>query len=579
MARKSRQATQQAQATGIPISSVPVVSESLPVKYKTAIYTRLSVYDLGRENGDTMENQVELLQYFVSQQSDLALADIYIDNGWTGTNFTRPEFQRLLEDAKLGRINCIVVKDLSRFGRNYLETGYYLQKLFPFYNLRFISINDGYDSLTADPDSLAISMKNIVNDYYSKDISRKVSSSLDLKRSQGVHSWGHAAYGYIRNPENPAILEIDAEVAPYVSLIFQWAMDGMPLWSIADHLAQIQAPTYQRLIHTRRNGYTRRTGSDVWSTTSIKQMLLNQTYAGDFVYQKSYFRKYDPTNGHWIPEEEWNIIPDNHPAYIDRDDYYRLKGQILSLQKERSQVIKSTQGLREQMPDLFKGLIFCGECQRRMGMRRDYRKGNAETNYKAYHCRSTGNQFRTAHPLFTINAETLEETVLSQINLQIKYAIKLDAFLRKMSMDDVAKQLKARRQAEINALKAKAADLRKRRSRTFEDFSDAIIDEEVYRIQMDKLAAKLDAITNQITAAEKRRDDVDLYFTVDNKWLRTFVETGVQDGMTPELIKLLIQRIDVYADKRIEITFNYADWMAPLLGYIEEAKELEHYPA
>ena len=526
-----------------------------------------------------MENQVELLQYFVSQQSDLSLADIYIDNGWTGTNFTRPDFQRLLEDAKVGRINCIVVKDLSRFGRNYLETGYYLQKLFPLYNLRFISVNDGYDSLTADPDSLAISMKNIVNDYYSKDISRKVSSSLDLKRSQGVHSWGHAAYGYIRNPENPAILEIDAEVAPYVSLIFQWAMDGMPLWSIADHLTKIQAPTYQRLIHTRRNGHTRRTGSNVWSTTSIKQMLLNQTYAGDFVYQKSYFRKYDPANGHWIPEEEWNIIPDNHPAYIDRDDYFRLKDQILSLQKERSQVIKNTQELREQMPDLFRGLIFCGECQRRMGMRRDYRKGNVETNYKAYHCRNAGNQFRTAHPLFTINAETLEEVVLSQINLQIKYAIELDAFLRRMSMDDVAKQLKARRQAEIHALKAKSADLRKRRSRTFEDFSDAIIDEEVYRIQMDKLAAKLDAITNQIATAEKRRDEVDLYFTVDNKWLRTFVETGAQNEITPELIQLLIQRIDVYADKRIEITFNYADWMTPLLGYIEEAKELEPHPA
>ena len=146
-------------------------------------------------------------------------------------------------------------------------------------------------------------------------------------------------------------------------------------------------------------------------------------------------------------------------------------------------------------------------------------------------------------------------------------------------MDDVAKQLKARRQAEINALKAKAADLRKRRSRTFEDFSDAIIDEEVYRIQMDKLATKLDAITKQIATAEKRRDEVDLYFTVDNKWLRTFVETGAQDGMTPELIHLLIQRIDVYADKRIEITFNYADWMAPLLGYVEEAKHLEPHPA
>ena len=311
---------QQTEATRTPPATEESAKKFLPGRYKTAIYTRLSVYDLGRDNSDTMENQIELLQYFVSQQADLSLTDIYIDNGWTGTNFTRPEFQRLLKDVKQGRINCIVVKDLSRFGRNYLETGYYLQKQFPLYNLRFISVNDGYDSLTADPDSLAISMKNIVNDYYSKDISRKVSSSLDLKRAQGVHSWGHAPYGYIRSQENPAILKIDTEVAPYVSLIFQWAMDGIPLQRIAEHLTSLQAPTYQRLVHTRRNGHTRRTGSETWSATSVKQIVLNQTYVGDFVFRKSYFRKYDSSNGHWIPEEEWSIIPDTHPPYIDRDD-------------------------------------------------------------------------------------------------------------------------------------------------------------------------------------------------------------------------------------------------------------------
>lgn len=136
-----------------------------------------------------------------------------------------------------------------------------------------------------------------------------------------------------------------------------------------------------------------------------------------------------------------------------------------------------------------------------MGIRREYRKGNIGTNYKAYHCKSNGNQFRVAHPSFTINAVTLEEAVLTQINLQIKYAIELDAFLRRMSMDDVAKQLNARHQAEIHALKSKAADLRKRRSRTFEDFSDAIIDEEVYRIQMDKLATKHTFVSGPVRMA------------------------------------------------------------------------------
>lgn len=454
------------------------------------------------------------------------------------------------------------------------RSGSYLQKQFPLYNLRFISVNDGYDSLTADPDSLAISMKNIVNDYYSKDISRKVSSSLDLKRAQGVHSWGHAPYGYIRSQENPAILKIDTEVAPYVSLIFQWAMDGIPLQRIAEHLTSLQAPTYQRLVHTRRKGHTRRTGSETWSASSVKQIVLNQTYAGDFVFRKSYFRKYDSSNGHWIPEEEWSIIPDTHPPYIDRDDYFQLKEQIQTLQKERSQMISENQKMREEMPDLFKGIIFCGECQRRLAIRRSVNP----TVYKAYHCTGTGNQFRAPHNGFTINAVILEDAVLQQINLQIQRAIDIESFLKRMSMQDVAKQLKMQRQAEIGVLRAKAADLKKRRSKAFEDLSDAMIDKEVYRAQMDKPSVKLDTVTKEIAVAEKRRDEVDLYFSIDNKWLRTFVETGAQNEMTSELIHQLIQRIDVYSDKRIQITFNYANWMNPLLECVEALKQREIQP-
>lgn len=571
MARKSRQATQQAAALGTQVPTAPVVKEKAPSKYKTAIYARLSVYDLGRDRNDTMENQIELLEHFVSQQSDLNLSEIYIDNGWTGTTFARPEFQRLLDDAKIGRINCIVVKDLSRFGRNYLETGYYLQKMFPLYNVRFISVNDGYDSLTADPDSMAISMKNIVNDYYSKDISRKVSSSFDLKRSQGVYSWGHPVYGYVRNKEDPSKLEIDEEVSPYVHLMFQWALDGVPIGRIATNLTEMQAPTYQRLAHQRKNGRTKRKGSDVWTNSTVKQILLNQTYAGDFVCNKSYFRKYDPSNGRWIPEDEWIIIPDTHPAYIDREDYFRLKQQLLSLRKKRSQVRIDNTEIREQMPDKFKDLLFCGECQRHMRIRRGYGK----SLYKAYDCKGEENQFHAPHKSFTMNADTLEIVVLWQLNLQIKCAIDIDDMLHRLSLEDTAKQLKARRQAELNMLKGKLADIKKKRSKTFEDFSEALIDEDVYRMKMDKLASELDTAHDLIAIAEKRLHSVDTYFTIDNKWLRTFVETGALNEMTPELIKQLIDRIDIYSDKRIQITFSYSNWMEPLLDCYEEAQIIE----
>ena len=573
MARKSRQAQQQASALGTSNTVTKMIPANSTPVYKAGIYARLSVYDLARDRSDTMENQIALLENYVEQQPDIVLADLYIDNGRTGTTFNRPEFLRLMDDVKSGKITCIIVKDLSRFGRNYLETGYYLQKVFPQYNLRFIAVNDQYDSLTADPDSLAISMKNIINDYYSKDISRKVSSSFDLKKSQGVYSWGHPPYGYVRNKENPTQLEFDTEVEPYVHLMFRWALDGVPIHRIAKNLTEMQAPTYQRLAHIRSNGHTKRKGSDEWAHRTVMQILMNQTYAGDFVGNKSYDRKYDKANARFfIPEDEWMIIPNTHPAYIDREDYFRLKERMLSDRQERSQILKEMKTTPVNFENKFQGIIFCGECQRRISLRG---QRDMKTLYRAFYWKGKRDQFHKGHKPFSIDVDTMELTVLWQLNLQIKYALDADAFLKRFSLEEASSRLKARRQAEVNMLRAKAADIKKRRSQTFEDFSNALIDEDVYRIQMDKLGREQDLVAVQIEQAKKRRDSVDTYFTVDNKWLRKFVETGGQNELNKELVHNLIERIDIYPDKRIKITYNFSDWMEPFIDCIEELKQMD----
>ena len=573
MARKSRQAQQQASTLGTSNTVAKMVPANSAPVYKAGIYARLSVYDLARDRSDTMENQIALLENYVEQQPDIVLADLYIDNGRTGTTFNRPEFLRLMDDVKSGKITCIIVKDLSRFGRNYLETGYYLQKVFPQYNLRFIAVNDQYDSLTADPDSMAISMKNIINDYYSKDISRKVSSSFDLKKSQGVYSWGHPPYGYVRNKENPTQLEFDTEVEPYVHLMFRWALDGVPIHRIAKNLTEMQAPTYQRLAHIRSNGHTKRKGSDEWAHRTVMQILMNQTYAGDFVGNKSYDRKYDKANARFfIPEDEWMIIPNTHPAYIDREDYFRLKERMLSDRQERSQILKEMKTTPVNFENKFQGIIFCGECQRRISLRG---QRDMKTLYRAFYCKGKRDQFHKGHKPFSIDVDTMELTVLWQLNLQIKYALDADAFLKRFSLEKASSRLKARRQAEVNMLRAKAADIKKRRSRTFEDFSNALIDEDVYRIQMDKLGREQDLVAVQIEQAKKHRDSVDTYFTVDNKWLQKFVETGGQNELNKELVHNLIERIDIYPDKRIKITYNFSDWMEPFIDCIEELKQMD----
>ncbi len=172
--------------------------------YRVGGYSRLSVEDSGKPGADTLEMQAALIQDYVSKQPDMRLIELFFDNGHTGTNFERPAFERMMENVRAGKIDCIVVKDLSRFGRNYLETGNYLERIFPFLDVRFVAINDYFDTLTAarSPDGYIIPLKNILNAAYSKDISRKSSSALATKRQNGEFTGSRAAYGYRKCPDN-----------------------------------------------------------------------------------------------------------------------------------------------------------------------------------------------------------------------------------------------------------------------------------------------------------------------------------------------------------------------------------------
>ena len=567
MARKSRWSPKLGTDIGVASLTLPANSP----EYSVAIYVRLSVRDSGRDENDTMENQLSLLKNYVMQQSDLTLRDLYIDNGWTGTNFARPDFQRLLRDIYAGKINCVVVKDLSRLGRNHLETAYYLQDVFAKQHIRFISVNDGYDSLTSPPDSIEIMVKNIINDYYSKDISRKVSASLDLKRSQGVHSWGHAPYGYIRTAESPDRLQIDPETAAYVRLIFHWGMEEIPFTQIAARLTALKAPTPKHLLLSRREKSTHTGGTDSWSRNTVKQILLSQMYAGDFVYQKSYCRKYDATHGHKIPEGEWLVIPDAHPAYIDRDDYFALKEQILAVRRNRSQQRKDQQPIREQYPALFKGIIYCGVCGRRMS----FRRCTTGSVYTAYKCQGEGNGHREKHRSITINAMVLNEIVLTQINMQIRCAVDATKLLAKISEANLDVRFKEGQHKQISILRKKMGEIKTSRTRAFEELAGGLIIEDEYRQRMDILAGEQLKLTKELSTAEAMCEMVDTHLSPENQWLRTFVEKGAVDELTPELVSCMIQRIDILEDKRVHIMFNYADSMKAFMTGLEAIRDAD----
>ena len=213
------------------------------VDFSTALYARLSVEDNNIEFGNSIELQREMLTDFVSKQEDMSLYDIYCDNGFTGTNFERDSFIRMMDDIKDGKINCVVVKDLSRFSRNYIEAGNYIEKIFPFMGVRFVSINDGYDSEKNAPTDIMVTLRNIVNDAYVKDISGKIKSMFETKQNNGDFIGWSAPYGFLKSEDNNNRLVIDPETAPIAKQIYEWKADGIGFATISRKLNEMGIPS------------------------------------------------------------------------------------------------------------------------------------------------------------------------------------------------------------------------------------------------------------------------------------------------------------------------------------------------
>lgn len=254
--------------------------------YRTGAYVRLSVLDGHQSDSDSIENQEALLRIHIEGDPSLSLTSVYSDNGQTGVNFQREDFERLREDIRAGKIDCVIVKDLSRFGRNYIEAGEYLEKIFPFMGVRFIAVNDGYDSLDpATSDSLSMHLKNLVNDVYARDISQKICPVLRAKQERGefIGDW---VYGYLKSKEDKHRLVVDEETMPVVRMIFKWRLSGMSYQRIAKELNGCGTFAPSRYRFEKGMVKSRRFASSIWSGSVIKQILFSDVYLGHMSGEK-----------------------------------------------------------------------------------------------------------------------------------------------------------------------------------------------------------------------------------------------------------------------------------------------------
>ena len=328
--------------------------------WKAAIYARLSDFDDALRDAESLAVQISYIKEYINHRDDLMLLDVFADKRCTGTNFDRPEFERLLKALKERKIDCIVVKDFSRLGRNFVETGQYLEQVFPLFGVRFIAINDNYDSLNSqNRDGMLVPIKSMINEMYSKDLSQKIQSCFRSKEARG-EIYTPVPFGYKKNQKNHLIL--DEEVSDVVMQIFLWKKSGMKELEIAKKLSAQGIPTpFTRRCQLGYLKNTSRVKDPAWQPAFVIKVLENPVYTGTMVYNRiAYDETYRKIGEN--PRESWRMVPDSHPAIISWELFDEVSALREAEEAVREEQKKLCRQRRENNPNIFKGRIFCKEC-------------------------------------------------------------------------------------------------------------------------------------------------------------------------------------------------------------------------
>ncbi len=379
---------------------------------RAAAYLRLSIEDGDKAESNSIGNQRELIRDFAAEHPELHLTEEYADDGYTGTNFERPGFNRMMEDIKSGKINCIIVKDLSRLGRNYIEMGKYLEQIFPMMGIRFIAINDNYDNANAesnDSDNIVVPFKNLLNDSYCRDISIKVRSQLDIKRRKGEFIGGYAIYGYCKDERNKNQLIVDDYAADIVRSIYRRKLEGMSAQAIAEQLnsENVLAPSeYKRLCGLNYHSGFKAGTHAKWQAIQVLRILKNEVYTGTMVQGRRQKINYKIKKIRDVEESGWIKVPNMHEAIIPQKLFDTVQ-EVLKLDTCASK--------GQQTVNLFSGIVRCGGCGQNMVRRTVSKNGK---KYIYLHCVTNHNGLGCSSHL--ISESKLEEVVLAALQGKIQ---------------------------------------------------------------------------------------------------------------------------------------------------------------
>jgi len=516
--------------------------------YNAAIYVRLSKEDGDKPESDSIANQKDLIRAYLSGRPDVVVRSERVDDGYTGVNYDRPDFIAMMEDVKEKKINCIVVKDFSRLGRNFIETGKYIEKIFPFMGVRFISVNDNYDSLNpkSSADNLIIPVKNLMNDAYCRDISIKIRSQLDIKRRKGEFIAPFAVYGYLKDPENKNKLIVDEYAAAVVQDIFKMKLEGISAQAIASRLNQgdILSPMeYKALIGLKFKTTFKANPKAKWTAAAILRILKNPVYIGILVQGKRSTPNYKVKKRFDKPADQWITIEDNHEPIIGKAVF----DSVAKVLRADTRTAPS-----EETVYPLSGLVYCGDCGRSM-----VRKNNASASNPYYYYICSGYKQGSGCASHSIRDILLEESVLAALQKHIRGILDIERTLD--SIENLAYTSRQVKKAD-ERLVAKRRELEKYQSnkiRLYEDYTDGIVNREDYAAFGKRYDRKIAETENAVFSIEKEIDELASGESAGQEWIGYFKQYGNVEELSRKLLVHLIDRVLVYEDKKIHIRFKF----------------------
>lgn len=543
--------------------------------YQAAGYVRLSVEDSGKPGADTIEAQKELVLGYIEAQEDMEFCSLYCDNGRTGTNFERPDFERLMDDVRSGKIDCIIVKDLSRFGRNYKETGNYLERIFPFLDVRFVAVNDNFDTLTAErtADGYIVPLKNIINEVYSKDIGRKSRSALVTKQQKGEFIGAWAAYGYQKCASDSHRIEPDPSTAPVVREMFALRLTGISYQQIARTLNERRIPSPGRYLCLKGAAKCETYANSRWTVTAVKKVLTSEVYLGHMVQGRKRSGFTEGRRPYQAPESEWVIVRNTHEPLVDEKTFHVVQ----TMAAEASNAYKERLGRHDSLgttPNILRGLIFCADCKRPL-VRYKSVTNNGKNLFYVYICPSHSADL-TSCPKKYLHETELKEVLWDALRQEIALAGKMEKLAQEYSRSAKVISREDALKREIAAAKQAVERANRLYDSLFQSYHDKLMDEQEYtelrrQYRADGVAAqeRLEALEHQ--RQEERRQ------TVENPWLTTCERFQADTELTEAMTHALIDRVEVDADNHISITLRYRDEYRSLLQLL--AVEGEAVPA